>query len=308
MTLCVAVTVDADNDDFSIADQRDRMSWRGLDLIPDIAAAVHEVGWPATWFVRGDPQLQEVYGSAGYLLESFEPSWRKLADHGDEIGWHPHITRLRHDGLWESERDDGLYSDALRKAHAELRAHGYQFKSARMGEAIGSNLILKTLVDLGLRVDSSAIPGRSRNDTSRRFDWSPTPNKPYRPSTADYRVPGQPCLPILEVPMTTIPVLGGNDPEPYLRYASLAYHPSIFLRAIKCWFDTADCRLSNRVLTLILHPDELMARNANHPLYAFSIKALRANIDALIAVAKEQDVDIVGLTIGNLENFQLEPD
>jgi hypothetical protein len=306
MTLYLAVTVDADNDDFSVSDQRNELAWRGLGLIPDIAAAIHGFGWRVTWFVRGDPQIRAFYGSVAYLLETFASTWWQLKGDGDEIGWHPHISRLGAAGSWEAERDDHRFVGALQETYADLRAQGFQLSSARMGEAAGSNLILKTLADLGLKIDSSALPGRTRDDASRHFDWSLTPNYPYRPSLADYRIAGMPSLPIVEVPMTTLPVTAQNEQQPYLRYASLAYHPLIFMDSVKRWIARADGRRDDRILTLILHPDELMPRNTTHPLYAFSFSALLSNLGALADFAKQQELEIAGVTVSDVARISMQ--
>ena len=305
MTLYVAITVDADNDDFSTSDQRNELSWRGLDLIPEIAGAVRDYNWRVTWFVRADTQIRKCYGSVAHLLDSLASTWRKLSDGGDEIGWHPHILNQDKNGLWHSERDDRCFVDALRECHEGLRARGHRFNAVRVGEAAGSNLILKTLVDLGLRVDSSAIPGRARDDASRRFDWGPTSNKPYRPSISDYRIAGNPCLPIVEVPMTTLPVRARHEAQSFLRYVNLAYHPSIFLESIEPWLESADFKHGDQVLTLILHPDELMPRDAAHSLYAFDLAALRSNLSALGGLAKARRVEIAGVTVSQVAQISM---
>ncbi|HSU88571.1 MAG TPA: hypothetical protein VLL56_07030, partial [Terriglobia bacterium] len=85
MNLSLVVTVDVDNDGVSLADERNRLSWRGLELIPTIADIVHGRGLPVTWFVRADSQLRNVYGHPSYLLDGYRPLWCKLKDQGDEI-------------------------------------------------------------------------------------------------------------------------------------------------------------------------------------------------------------------------------
>jgi hypothetical protein len=298
MNLSIAVTVDVDNDGASLADARNRLSWQGLKLVPVIADIAHARGIPVTWFVRADPQLRAVYGSPSYLLEDQSALWRDLKGRGDEIGWHPHLVSLADDGSFRAERDERRQEDDLRSTCAELRARKHEFFSVRVGEAIGSNIVMHTLADLGLRVDSSAIPGRRRHDEARTFDWAPTPNVPYRPSVADYRVPGHPALPILEIPMTALPVHAPFDPGPLLRYANLAYRPAIFASALDRWFE-ADGR-ADTVLTLILHPDELMPGAQAHPLYAFAPGALGENLNTLFDAADRRGFGVAGYTMAAL--------
>jgi hypothetical protein len=300
MKLSVAVTADIDNDGASLTDERDRLSWRGLDLVPTIADIIHARGFPVTWFVRADSQLRDFYGTVSYLLEDHHKLWRNLKNLGDEIGWHPHLNSAIGDGVYRPERNEIRMANELRCTHAALTAQGHEFVSVRLGEAIGNNATMDTLADLGLRVDSSAIPGRQRVDHSRTFDWATSPNVPYWPSVADYRVPGVPALSILEVPMTAFSVQAPYDPAPLLRYANLAYRPKIFFDAMTRWFDCDGLKGPNTVLTLILHPDELMMAAQDHPLYAFTLHALQENIDALLNAARRRKIDLTGCTLSGI--------
>jgi peptidoglycan/xylan/chitin deacetylase (PgdA/CDA1 family) len=300
MTMFVAVTVDIDNDGLALSNERNRLSWRGLEKVPEIAETVHRAGLPATWFVRADPQLKMQYGAADYLLDHHADLWRGLRADGDEIAWHPHVTHVGAQNSHEPEHDDARYAAALRKTHAELTALGHQFTCARLGEAFGGNACIRTLADLGLRADSSAIPGRRRDDGARYFDWTGTPNHPYRPATDDYRTPGRPAVPILEVPMTVMPVHHPAEPHPLPRYVNLAYRPSIFSEALERWFQEIT-PTDETFLTTIVHPDELIAENPPHPLYAFTLDALRTNVAQLLAAAEKRKIDIVGLTVAAVE-------
>jgi len=299
MTLSVVVTVDVDNDGVSLTNERDRLSWNGLALIPQVAEIIREFGLPVTWFIRADSQLQEYYGAVDFLLTEHRSLWASLARAGDEIGWHPHIYAPAAGG-YLPVRDEQAVAQALRVTNAELSARGHAFASVRMGEAIGGNTILRTLAELGLRVDSSAIPGRRRIDRDRWFDWSTSPNRPYWPSAADYRVPGVPTLPILEVPMTATLVHAPFDPCPLPRYTNLAYHPPIFAAALERWFGGPAERSEHAVLTLIVHPDELMARTGDHPLYAFAPQALRINLKTTLDMARQRHINVIGATTSHI--------
>lgn len=299
MTLSLVVTVDVDNDGVSLANERDRLSWNGLALIPQISEVVRSFDLPATWFVRADTQLHDLYGSVDFLLTEHRPLWASLARAGDEIAWHPHVYAPE-DGGYRPVRDEREVSRSLQSIHAELLARGHRFASVRMGEAMGANSIMRTLAELGLLADSSALPGRHRVDRDRCFDWSTTPNAPYRPSTADYRVPGSPELAILEVPMTVSPVHAPFDPGPLPRYTNLAYHPQIFAAALDRWLDGLADKTADAVLTLIVHPDELMTQTDRHPLYALEIDALRINVETVMEMARQRHIDIVGSTTSGI--------
>jgi hypothetical protein len=295
MRLLVAITADVDNDGIALENERSRLSWRSLELVPRLAEIIRGHSFPATWFVRADPQLKDYYGSPNFLFQQHGSLWREFVSHGDEIGWHPHLYGRRPDGAYEPERDDERLTIALRRTHSELASDGHTFTTVRVGEAMGSNAVMQTLAELGLQIDSSAIPGRHRDDSARRFDWSTSPNEPYWPSAADYRVPGSPALSILEVPMTAIRVKAPYDPKPLLRYANLAYRPAIFEAAIEEWLDRNT--VAETVLTLIFHPEELMPGSAVHPLYALTPDALEANIQTLLDLAHRRGMVVVGKTM-----------
>ena len=260
------------------------------------------MGWPVTWFVRADPQLRDYYGSSAFLLERYKAFWKDAKAAGDEVAWHPHITRVNEGGRHEPERDDERFAAALRVTHAELTTLGYRFNSVRLGEAFGGNICIRALAELGLRVDSSAIPGRRRDDLSRAFNWLGSPNEPYWPSVSDYRISGTPALPILEVPMTVVPVHAPFDPKPLPRYANLAYCPTFFSAAIERWL-RLERPPRDSILTLILHPDELVPGSREHPLYAFTPDAVSANIQVVVDLIRRRNIDLVGLTMSGIEEL-----
>ena len=95
--------------------------------------------------------------------------------------------------------------------------------------------------------------------------------------------------------MTVTLVHAPFDPGPLPRYTNLAYHPAIFAAAIERWFDTLS-KSDSAILTLILHPDELMVRPESHPLYAFGLEALRTNLGTVLDMARQRRINIVGAT------------
>ena len=305
MRVYLAITADIDNDGVALENERNNLSWRSLDRLPAFAEIIKKYRLPTTWFIRADPQLKDYYGSAAYLLEEHRSLWRNFAAGGDEIGWHPHLYARREDGSYEPERNDGRLVTALRATYSDLVRGGHRLTSVRIGEAAGSNAIMQTLAELGLRVDSSAIPGRVRNDDARQFDWGTTPNAPYWPSTVDYRVPGTPALGILEVPMTSVLVKAPYDPKPLLRYANLAYRPAIFATAFETWF--ARTAASEAVVTLIFHPEELMPSPNSHPLYALAKDALDENIHTLLNLAHRHGTEVVGKTMADVGSLFFPP-
>jgi hypothetical protein len=293
LTISFVFTVDIDNDGMTAADERNTLIWDSVAEVPRIAGVFGRHGITATWFVRADNQLSDVYGDAAWLLREHNAIWSNLRQAGHFIGWHPHVVRRDEQGTFVAETDDRRCADALREIHASLTASGYHFTASRIGEAFHGNQSMRTLSELGITVDSTAIPGRRRDDSSRRFDWSVTPNQPYRPSAADYRVTGSPALPIVEVPMTSAPVEGPNDPRPLTRYLNLAYRSDILRAAFKRHLESLG--EGDHVVVTILHPEETRGP-VGHPLYAHDLQTVASNVEYLVAAAGEYgDVAIATL-------------
>jgi len=138
--------------------------------------------------------------------------------------------------------------------------------------------------ELGYQVDSTGMPGRKRIGPERHFDWQGTPNEPFHPSEADYRVPGSPSLKVLEIPMTTMQFKADFDPRPMLRYASLTYRPDIFAAGLRGYLSENRER-EKQCLVFVVHPaelDERMASNGTDQLYSFDVDALRQNLEVTV--------------------------
>lgn len=277
-----AFTVDVDNDGMVLGSERNALTWDAVAEVPRIAEVFARRSIAATWFVRADNQLADVYGDAAWLLRGRESLWSNLRAAGHSIGWHPHIVRRAGDGTFAPETDDARCAIALRTLHHSLARAGWRFTSVRVGEAFHGNQSMRALDDVGLRVDSTALPGRRRIDGVRCFDWEPTPNRPYRPSGSDYRVAGVAPLSIVEVPMTTVPVEAPYDPRPLLRYLNLAYRQKVLRAAFALHLDALGA--GDHVVVTILHPEEVRPRG-EHPLYAFDLETVERNVDHLLDAA-----------------------
>lgn len=284
MAVNLLFTIDVDNDGVE-HDERTALSWTSVSRIPRIKELFDEFDLCLTWFVRADNQLRDVYGTAAYLLLEHERLWSELIESGDELAWHPHLYERCEGGVhYVADTDERRCARRLVDTRAELVAAGYSHSSVRIGEGFHSNLMMRALDDLGLEVDSTAIPGRKRQDQSRSFDWGPTPNEPYHPSARDYRVPGSTdSLSILEVPMTTMPVRASYDPGFMTRYINPAYHHANFKEGLDRLFEAqAASGRGETFLTFILHSDEVSFEGRDHPLYSFSFQEVRKNVAYLL--------------------------
>lgn len=271
----LAVTIDIDQDGLALGVERDTLRWTAVEMVPRLAEIFAARGVRATWFIRADNQLADLYGSAAWLLEEFEPLWTSLKKEGHALAWHPHVYRRNASGGYETETDGARCAEQLEWIHGELRSRGHEFRAVRVGEAFHASTAMRTLDRLGLQIDSTAIPGRIRNDGVRVFDWEPTPNEPYHPSAEDYRVPGNDALAILEVPMTSIAIAAPYDEAPLRRYINLAYRSDLLGPAL------AEHAGALETIVTIVHPEEALG-NAN-PLYGEGLPEIERNLDLLLA-------------------------
>ena len=163
-------------------------------------------------------------------------------------------------------------------------ARSLGMRAARMGWAFQTNDTLRALAEAGFAVDSSAIPRPVYPWDRGAKDWSTTPTRAYRPSIADYRIPGSPALPILELPMSVAVVRAPYDSGEVVRYLNPAYRPEALAPVLRGWFDTHDDAV------LVTHPHELYDRVTTHGLMASSAEAFEENVMALEAGAHASGV------------------
>lgn len=281
----VFVSVDLDPDPQGDATSN-ALSWAAVDdICPRIADVLsstrgddHQAA-TATWFVRSDDRVAAAHdGHAGWLVEHLKPLLTDRQSLGDCVGWHPHIE-ARASGGWANAADSTAMPGILERGAAAFRAQGFEPRCTRMGGNAGSKDILSVLEQLGVHVDSSAMPGRARNDEVFGFDWTTTPARPYRPSMADYRLPGEPAHAITEVPLTMLPIKAPYDAEPVTRYMDLSFRNEFLVPALDAVMATAE-----RLVT-IMHPATLFPTTSPHGLLAHSFDVFERNLESLFEQA-----------------------
>ena len=245
----------------------------GLHIIFEVLDSLQDqysIEMPVTWLVRADSLIDEQFGDCLAIFEKFSSYLQKAARDGHEIGWLPQVYGGR--GGTEVNYDDLLLT------HAALIKAALTPKTVRMGNCFHDNLTMKILNDLGIEIDSSAVPNRIKNDGGWRMDWQGTKAQAYRPSLADYRLPGVPHLDILEVPLTVRPIKAPYDLAPLLRYLNPCMHRAYF------WQNLRDTLVQSSYVVLIFHPDEAAAsRNTpGHPLVAYSREEFASNLQRLM--------------------------
>lgn len=267
----VCCTFDVDFTDYVGNAQQDELE-TAFPLIRGVLEQFPEI--VTTWFIRIDSQVETIYGSALYAFEKHAEKINWLQQNGHEIGWHHHAYR-QNGTAWEQETNVFRICDAL--MHYGSMARAKNITAARMGWGQHTNETMQVLATLGFKTDSSAVPRPDYSWDKAVRDWSITGQDPYYPAEADYRRPGDSHLPVLEIPMATVPLPLPGDTEPgVIRYINPAYHPEVFRRAME------NC--SNAITILITHPYECIGRGtAGHAALAFDVEALRTNFRLLAA-------------------------
>jgi hypothetical protein len=240
----VALTFDVDCQGYT--DGSPRSMPHELDRALEVLTPmfVRHPQWRATWFLRIDSELDHFERQSNLLR---------------------HLTRAGHDIAWH-------YHGPLRQIarHARLaRSRGLEV--SRVGYGRGSNQTLRALSAAGFRIDSTAMPRPHYPWTRRGVDWAATPDVPYHPSLRDYRVPGTPALPILEIPISCAPVAAPEDDRNVVRYLNPAYHPSIFQPSFEAWSP------GREHMVTITHPYELLP-GPRHGLLAFDARSFEENV------------------------------
>lgn len=311
--IVVVVTVDVDSDkyygnlvpkDFFI--DKTIRGWEGFekgkDLFIEEIEKVKEVckqEVPITWFVRCDQQIRAQFGNWSYLLEHYNRWWLKRLAQGDDIQWHAHLYTLK-GSRWVQETDEGRLNKDLLLSKIAFEKSGFQPCVIRIGEAYHSNELMRCISALGLKADSTAIPGRKRQDEEKCIDWEVTQNKCYHPSLGDYRQEGMPSYELWEIPMNTVETRISYDAQPLKRYANLAFQPGVLDGGLQEFFAQHD------VLVTITHPFELIPvffrddQKNGHPLLAFDSEAVFKNCKSLISMAESAKKKIRFITMKQL--------
>lgn len=232
---------------------------------------------PITWFIRCDNSVSVVTGRPEGLLHKLDKFIDRRLEKGDDFGFHPHLYKF--DGCtWSSEMEPQRQQEQLvNSALAWKRYFGCLPSLSRMGEAAMNNLIADTISELGIKIDSSALPGRARTDNGFNFDWETTSKHAYFPSRTDYRIPaGIEGLPqnFLEAPFAMLPTKCSYDQKYVSRYLNLAFKSDVFLDALS-GFEAISTSIA------VLHPHELLNTNRPHPLISYDPKTLYSNIKNL---------------------------
>lgn len=308
--LRIALTIDIDSDHFdqsliSKSSHDPKPTWRGLEegvpLISDLIDFYKDssgCACKATWFIRADSQIGYYFGDDAYLFSKYKELWDRFILRGHELAWHPHLYKFQNH-VWEQELDEVELFNQMESSLRAIYDQGWTIKASRIGEAYFSNAISANLKKLGIKVDSSALPGRIRKDGERTIDWLNVPRKPYYPSANDYRIPADRMVSHLEIPFTMVDVIADYDTIPLKRYVDLSF----WHRSIK---DGIEASIQeNMIFNTIIHPSTVIPGIVSKPhgLLSFSMDEVKKNLDFILDTAEKKSIEYQFVTISEIKQF-----
>lgn len=225
-----------------------------------------------TWFIRIDKHIEHFFGKADYFfLKHFDKiAW--LSENGHDIGWHFH-SFIKQGQRFVSNNNEDLLSEELKKMHETIQKYGLNI--LRMGFGFHTNKTLETISNLGLKYDSSALPGMTRNSNKTNADWSVTRAFPYFPSKEDYRKDGINKYTVLEIPVSTVAHEDRQKNRAWKIYPlNPAYDPAIFrLLLLKTE--------SENSINTLTHPFEIIKGSKTNKLIVKGIENFCENLEHL---------------------------
>jgi hypothetical protein len=184
------------------------------------------------WFLRIDPQVADIYGSATWAVERYRTEIERLRSDGDGIGLHPHALRWSEaNGRSVADHEDADWVDyCIRVSYESYQAAlGEPCRVQRFGDRLMTARAARLSAQLGAHYDLTVEPGappvRSLHpgtaSTGNTADMRSAPREPYRPSQDDAMRAGDGRL--WMIPLTSM------DPDPMLstwrRVARRVRHP-----------------------------------------------------------------------------------
>ena len=199
--ICVDVEPDARHPDFNAGS-----NWTGFEeslrLVEELRCR-SGIDAIFCWFLRMDPQVEIVHGSAQWVVERYGKQIDNLRNTGDEIGLHTHAWR-HVSGQWITDNGDQQWVDQCVRVSFEAyeSAFGGGCRSFRFGDHWMNNDTFDLLESLGAQYNLTVEPGlRSRGPgaglvppelwTGRFPDYAKVPREPYKPTRKDFRKTGE---------------------------------------------------------------------------------------------------------------------
>ena len=197
--LVLAIDVEPDE---RYPDPSDPRPWAGFErLVPALDSLrrkltlVTGVRARFSWFLRMDPQIETVHGSAAFAAERYDDVLSHLRELGDDIGVHPHPQRWDGKSWLMDHGDDAWIEHSVRLSFAAYRdAFGEPCRLHRGGDRMMTSGWMRLLGELGVEVDMTPEPGEPGVDAVDRGarwtgsipDYSDAPREAFVPSPGDF--------------------------------------------------------------------------------------------------------------------------
>jgi hypothetical protein len=228
--LPIVLCIDVEPDGRTL-DPDQPQGWDGFEEALKRLPAIRErlsslTGRPAnfSWFLRMDPQIEGVFGSAAWVVERWGSELDALRRQGDQLGLHTHDWRWSEElGEWVSTNLDPAWDvEVVELAMRSFReALGDTARAHRGGMHNVTPAMLGAFAAGGLEVDLTPEPGLAPQQgfEGERFvgfspDWRLAAPNPYRtsPETFPAADPGSRAGPLL-MPLASAPTRrGGRAP------------------------------------------------------------------------------------------------
>lgn len=230
-------------------------------------------------FVRSDHQIKSIYGDYGYLINSNPTLIKNIKANNGELNWHIHLYEDK-GAEWVPVDESRLVSSFEEDLRNVQSISEVNWRVVRIGECVMTNELMAAISNAGIQIDSTALPGRKRDDSEKKLDWLITGNLPYHPSVNDYRTSGSESLNVLEAPMVTIPMKASYDKEPISRYVNLSFKTEVLFQNMEEYIKNHSSLLS------ITHPFEVLSPGT-HGLIAYDMEVFRHNIKELVDIVEK---------------------
>ena len=291
VSIPIIICIDVEPDDFSPAPDRP-VPWHGFEAAGDLVRAVRGSLEAATarparfsWFVRADPQVDLIYGAAGWAFSRYASLIADLVAAGDEIGVHAHAARYSDEaGGWIEDfgSRDWVAECVTTAFDAYAGAFGRPSRSVRMGNHYMDDPTSDLVERLGGRYDLTPEPGaRPRSRLGGRLvmtgelpDYASFEPTPYRRSTRSFRERDDARDGLWVVPLSTA-MIGADAPEE----ARQASDDGSYLR-LGLWYAPAAFRyVFDACLRRSASPHLALVMRSSMPLAPAFDAAIRANLE-----------------------------
>jgi len=286
--ISIIFSVDIGFDNISkISEKKGKNNLKNLEYVSEISKIINQKISP---FCK--PKISWLISDNKLLIEKFLRVRDSVVMNYDEIGMHCMISYFNNLRFCKKH----VIESYIEKSMKLFEDFSLYPSSSRIMGCASSNDLISVLANSGFKVDSSAIPKRSRTKTIE-FDWLSTPPTPYFPSLLDYRIPSKKTSSshrILEVPLSTIKTQTTYDKFPVLRYLDLCFSHKIITENIE------EVVSRNKILVTIIHPNQLLPKTKKCELYSKDISEFTKNLIKMTKIFEKSNKKIECLTLSEM--------